>query len=112
MSQTCLFCEIISGDQSAQFVYENDAVVVIRDIHPQAPVHYLVLPRKHVASLNEADSQTLVDTLTAAQELARRDGFAEPGYRTVFNVMKDGGQTVGHLHLHVLAGRPLAWPPG
>jgi histidine triad (HIT) family protein len=112
MSETCLFCAIIAGQQAAQRVYENDAVVVIRDIHPQAPVHYLVMPKKHVASLNEAEPQTLVDTLAAAQELARRDGFAEPGYRTVFNVGKDGGQTVGHLHLHVLAGRPLTWPPG
>ena len=112
MAETCLFCDIVAGDKEASRVYEDDAVVMIRDINPQAPVHYLVLPREHVSTLNDAKPQTLVDMFSAARDQAERDGFAQKGYRTVFNVGKDGGQTVGHLHLHVLAGRPLAWPPG
>lgn len=112
MAETCLFCDIVAGEQSASLVYEDDTVVVIKDIHPQAPVHYLVLPREHVPTLNEAKSQTLVDMFRVARAQAERDGFALKGYRTVFNVGEDGGQTVGHLHLHVLAGRPLSWPPG
>jgi histidine triad (HIT) family protein len=111
----CLFCKIAAGQIPAKKVYEDDRLVAFRDINPQAPVHVLIIPRKHVASLNAitAEDESLMGALTlAAQKIARDEGVADGGWRAVLNTGKDGGQTVFHVHLHVLGGRPLGWPPG
>jgi histidine triad (HIT) family protein len=111
----CLFCKIIAGEIPASFVYQDDQMVAINDINPQAPMHVLVIPRKHIATLNdvtEADRSLIGDMVAIAGRLARERGFAERGYRTVFNCNREAGQTVFHLHLHVLAGRAFGWPPG
>jgi histidine triad (HIT) family protein len=110
---TCLFCRIVQGEIPAQVVYQDADVVAIRDINPQAPVHILVLPRQHVESLHDVTDPMIAGRLAlAAANIARRDGFADRGYRAVFNTRTDGGQTVDHLHMHVLAGRQMHWPPG
>ena len=111
----CLFCRAIDGKIPAKIVYEDERAVAIQDIHPQAPVHLLVLPRKHISSLGEADAadETLLGhLLLVAAQLARERGLDAKGYRTVINNGAGGGQTVFHLHVHVLAGRPFHWPPG
>lgn len=111
----CLFCKIIAGEIPGTFVYQDDQVVVLQDINPQAPMHLLVIPRKHVASLNELapDDDALVGSMfRRAAALAKEHGYGQRGYRAVFNTNREAGQTVFHLHLHVLAGRGLAWPPG
>ena len=109
----CLFCRIVRGEIPAQMVYETPRLIAIRDIKPQAPVHVLILPREHVGSLNDVREPGLVGELAdAATAIARRDGYADRGYRTVVNTNDDGGQTVGHLHMHLLAGRRMGWPPG
>lgn len=111
----CIFCRIADGSIPAQVIHRDDDLVAFRDINPQAPVHFLVIPREHVASLDAARHEhapLLGRMLLAAGELARADGIAEDGYRTVLNVGADGGQTVHHIHLHVLGGRALRWPPG
>ena len=113
MTATCLFCRIVRGEIPAALVAETDECVAFRDINPQAPLHVLVIPRAHVASLAEADDAALVGRLAlVAAEIARREGYAAQGFRTVVNTGADAGQTVFHLHLHLLAGRPLRWPPG
>jgi histidine triad (HIT) family protein len=99
----------------AAIVHEDERVVAFRDINPQAPVHLLFVPRDHVASLDELDERggdLLAALLLAVRRVARREGLAEGGYRTVINTGEDGGQTVHHLHVHLLGGRPLTWPPG
>lgn len=113
MAESCLFCRIVAGEIPAQIVAQNDDCVAFRDVNPQAPLHVLVVPRAHVPSLSTADDAELVGwvALMAAQ-VARDAGYAESGFRTVVNDGRDAGQTVRHLHMHVLAGRPLAWPPG
>ena len=108
----CLFCRIVAGEAQAERVCETSDAVVIRDIHPQAPVHMLVLPRAHIATLNDATPDQVAGLYAAAQEAARQEGFDNTGYRTVINVLSQGGQTVWHLHLHLLAGRAMHWPPG
>ena len=111
----CLFCKMVAGEITPDIVYEDEQVLAFRDISPQAPVHVLVIPRRHVATLNEltSDDATLAGQLTlAAARVARQEGVADSGYRTVMNCNADGGQTVFHIHMHVLAGRPLDWPPG
>ena len=111
----CLFCRIIAGEMPGQFVYKDDGLVVLNDINPQAPLHALVIPRKHIASLNElsVEDDALVGSMfRRAAMLAQEHGYDQRGYRTVFNTNREAGQTVFHIHLHVLAGRPLAWPPG
>lgn len=111
----CLFCKIVGGDIPATLVHEDERIVAFRDIHPQAPVHILLIPREHVASLDAADpahEALLGRLLLVARDLARSEGMAEDGYRTVLNVGADGGQTVHHLHVHLLGGRSLGWPPG
>ena len=115
--QNCLFCKIVAGEIPAQLVYEDEAAVAFRDINPQAPVHVLVIPRAHVASLADAesggaDAETLGRLLHAAARVARAEGLEESGYRTVANTGAGAGQSVFHLHLHVLGGRRLSWPPG
>jgi len=111
----CLFCKVAAGEIPATIVYEDEHLVAFRDIDPKAPVHLLVIPRRHVASLDDAadeDGPMLGDILLAARDLARREGIAADGYRALLNVGADGGQTVHHLHLHLLGGRGLGWPPG
>lgn len=113
MAEGCIFCRIVAGEIPAVRVAESERAMAFRDLHPQAPVHVLVIPRRHVASLAEAtDGEELGAVLLLAQEVARREGIAESGYRVVTNTGADGGQTVHHLHLHVLGGRALQWPPG
>ncbi len=112
---SCLFCRIVAGEIPAKKVYEDDDLVAFEDINPQAPMHVLVVPRTHVATLNELDRSHdgLVGAMVRrAAAIAAERGYAEPGYRTVFNCNAGAGQTVFHLHLHVLGGRTLAWPPG
>lgn len=112
---SCLFCKIVAGEIPADVVYRDEDVLAFRDISPQAPKHLLIIPTEHVSTLNEFDQahqMVLGKMLLTAQKLARDEGFAESGYRTVVNCNKDGGQTVYHTHMHVLGGRPLGWPPG
>jgi histidine triad (HIT) family protein len=112
---SCLFCRIAAGEIPAKKVYEDDDVVAFDDINPQAPMHVLVIPRAHVATVNDLDRShdPLVGAMVRrAAAIAAERGYAERGYRTVFNCNGEAGQTVFHLHLHVLGGRPLAWPPG
>lgn len=111
----CLFCKIASGAIAADLVHEGERLLAFRDISPQAPLHVLVIPREHVASLDavgEDGGGLLGEALLLAAAIARREGVSEDGYRTVINTGDDGGQTVHHLHVHVLGGRPLGWPPG
>jgi histidine triad (HIT) family protein len=109
----CIFCKVVSGDLPASVVKRNERLVAFRDINPQAPTHLLVIPTEHVATLDAAgDPGLLGDMLLFAAQLAREAGIAAPGYRVVVNTNADGGQTVPHLHLHVLGGRPMRWPPG
>lgn len=113
MNDTCIFCRIVAGTIPAQVVAQNDIALAFRDLHPQAPVHVLVVPRRHVDSLAAAaDPAELGAVMALAAEVARQEGVAESGYRVVTNVGANGGQTVGHLHLHVLGGRSMSWPPG
>ncbi len=112
---SCLFCKIANGEIDADIVYEDVDVVAFRDIHPQAKHHILVIPRRHIATVNDAeeqDAELLGKLLLTARRLARELGVAEDGYRLVMNCNRDGGQTVFHIHLHLLAGRQLHWPPG
>lgn len=113
MADDCLFCRIARKEIPASLVAETDDYVAFRDINPQAPLHVLVIPRAHVSSLNEAkDAEMLGGLLLAAADIAKREGVAESGYRTVLNTNRGAGQTVFHVHLHLLGGRPLGWPPG
>jgi histidine triad (HIT) family protein len=113
MADSCLFCRIVRKEIPAKLVAETEDYVAFRDINPQAPVHILVIPRQHVTSLNDSPDATLVGKLLlVAADLARKEGMAESGYRTVINTNGDGGQTVFHLHVHLLGGRRMAWPPG
>lgn len=111
----CLFCKIAAKTIPAKLVHEDDRAVAFDDINPQAPAHTLVIPRRHVASvaeLNEADAGLLGHLLLVGNQVAKQKGIAEGGYRLVVNTGRNGGQTVFHLHLHLLGGRPMHWPPG
>ncbi|MFN0007634.1 MAG: histidine triad nucleotide-binding protein [Planctomycetota bacterium] len=111
----CIFCKIASGAIPASLVASNERLVAFRDIDPKAPVHILIVPREHIASLDAADERHLGlmgEILLLARRLARDEGIAERGYRTVINTGDEGGQSVHHLHLHLLGGRALGWPPG
>lgn len=111
----CLFCKILRGDIPADIVHESDAAIAFRDVNPQAPTHVLIIPRKHVATINElhADDSALVGELFLAAKLVAKDeGIAEDGYRVAMNCNEAAGQTVFHLHLHLLGGRQMGWPPG
>ena len=109
----CLFCKMVSGEIKPDVVFEDDNVLAFRDISPQAPIHILIIPKRHISTLNDLDDAELGGVLLqTAATLAKQLGFAEQGYRTVFNCNQHGGQAVYHLHLHLLAGRPLTWPPG
>ncbi len=110
----CLFCKIIAKEIPAQIIYEDDNVVAFNDINPQAPFHGLIIPKKHISTLNDMDQQDtdLVGQMVlAAGKIAKEKGFAEDGYRTVFNCNPHGGQTVYHIHLHLLGGKAMGWPP-
>jgi len=115
MQQACLFCRIIGRDTPAEFVHEGDLVVAFRDLRPQAPVHFLITPRKHIATLNDLtpeDNTLIGEMFHVAKKLAVQANIDQKGYRTVFNVNAGAGQSVYHLHLHVLGGRMFSWPPG
>lgn len=115
MTDDCLFCRIVRGDIPADVVHEDDDVLAFRDIDPKAPTHVLVIPKRHVRSLNDTDpddAALLGRLMLAAGEVARAEGIAQSGWRAVSNVEAGGGQSVFHLHVHVLGGRHLAWPPG
>jgi histidine triad (HIT) family protein len=111
----CIFCRIIAGEIPSTRVYQDDAVYAFRDTNPAAPSHILVVPRRHIATLddaNDGDAALLGSLMTTARTLAREEGMVEGGYRVVMNVGAGAGQSVFHIHLHVLGGRALAWPPG
>lgn len=115
MSSDCLFCKILAGEIPADLVYESETAVAFRDINPKAPTHVLVIPRKHISTINdiEPDDQEIIGSLyLAAKEIAAQAGIADDGYRAVMNCNEDAGQSVFHIHLHVMGGRVLAWPPG
>ena len=111
----CLFCRIVAGDLAASIVFQDERLIAFEDINPQAPTHLLIVPRRHVATLNEltAEDDGLVgEMIRRAAAIAKDRGIAEDGFRAVFNCNAGAGQTVFHIHLHLLGGRPLAWPPG
>lgn len=110
----CLFCKILEGEIPAERVYEDDQVIAFRDINPQAPFHCLIIPRKHIATLNDIadeDREVVGHMIQTAARIAKQEGFDQDGYRTVFNCNTHGGQTVYHIHLHLLGGKPMGWPP-
>lgn len=111
----CLFCRMVSGELQPDVVYETDDLLAFRDINPQAPLHVLVIPKKHIATINDIESgdEALIGKLyRGAAAVAAQEGLSERGYRTIMNCNADAGQEVFHLHLHVLGGRRLRWPPG
>ena len=111
----CIFCKIISGDIPGNIVYQDDDVLAFRDLNPQAPTHILIIPKKHIATINDIqpeDAELIGKMYLAAAQVARDEGIAEPGYRVVMNCNREAGQTVFHIHLHLLGGRPMGWPPG
>ncbi len=113
MADDCLFCKIARHEIPVTVVHETPEWMAFRDVNPQAPTHVLVIPREHIASLNQADSAPILGRLLlAAAEIAAMEGVAESGYRAVVNTNKGAGQTVFHLHVHVLGGRSMTWPPG
>ena len=111
----CLFCKMVSGVIPCDKVHENENILAFRDIDPKAPTHILIIPKKHITTLNEInenDQDLLGELLLTAKKIAKDEGINTSGYRTVFNCNSDGGQTVFHIHMHLLGGRPMAWPPG
>lgn len=111
----CLFCKIVNGEIPAQIVYQDESIIAFKDIDPKAPTHVLLIPKKHIDSLQTAtveDLQLLAQVQLVIPKIASELGIAERGYRVVTNVGSEGGQTVGHLHYHILGGRQLHWPPG
>jgi len=115
LPMSCLFCRIVSGEIPASKVYEDDEVMAFNDINPQAPLHVLVIPKRHISTTNDLSTQddALIGTLVRrAAAIAREKGYADRGYRSVLNCNAEAGQTVFHIHLHLLAGRGLGWPPG
>jgi len=111
----CIFCKIIAGDIPADIIYQNDDVLAFRDLNPQAPTHVLVIPKKHISTINDLqteDAELVGKMYLAAKQIARDEGIDESGYRTVMNCNEGAGQTVFHIHLHILGGRRMTWPPG
>ena len=111
----CLFCRIAAGEVPSRKAFEDDTLVAFHDVNPQAPVHVLVIPRRHIATLNDLapeDGPLVGAMLQRAAAIAKELGVAARGYRTVFNCNREAGQTVFHIHLHLLGGRPMHWPPG
>ncbi len=115
MASECLFCRMLEGEIPSEKVFEDDQVYAFRDINPQAPTHILVIPRKHISSLDElteAEAPLMGRLMTAGANIARQEGLSDKGYRSVINTGEHGGQSVHHIHLHIMGGRPLNWPPG
>ena len=115
MSDDCLFCKIANGEIPAKIFYEDDQVLAFEDISPQAPFHALIIPRRHISTLNdvqEGDEALLGSLIRRAAQMAAAQGHAQDGYRIVFNCNRGAGQSVFHIHLHLLAGRNMTWPPG
>ena len=113
--QDCIFCRVATGDVQAEIIFQDDRCIAFRDINPQAPVHVLIIPREHIESLDDAgrsDEPLLGHILRVAARVANDEGLTESGFRTVINTGAGAGQSVLHLHLHVLGGRPMLWPPG
>ena len=111
----CIFCKIVNKDLNTPIIFENNTVIAFDDINPQAPHHKLIIPRRHIATINELtpnDNEVVTQMLITAQHLAKELHLAEQGYRLVFNCNRQGGQEVFHIHLHLLAGRQMQWPPG
>jgi histidine triad (HIT) family protein len=115
VSSSCVFCRIVAGEEPADVLYATGTVLAFRDIHPQAPVHVLLIPKEHLTSaadLEEGHAGMLADLFQAAEQVARAERVADGGWRLVTNVGREGGQHVFHLHFHLLGGRPMGWPPG
>jgi histidine triad (HIT) family protein len=115
MTDDCLFCKMVAGAIKPDTVYEDDEILAFRDIQPQAPVHVLIIPKRHIATLNDVsdgDASLLGRLLLTAKRVAEEMDIAEPGYRAVINCNRDGGQSVFHVHAHLLGGRRMKWPPG
>lgn len=111
----CLFCKIVHGDIPASLVFESEDLLAFRDIQPQAPTHILIIPKKHIATVNDitdSEEQLVGRMVLAAKAIAQDEGLEKAGYRLVFNVNSGGGQAVYHIHLHLLGGRQMTWPPG
>lgn len=111
----CLFCGIVNRDVPADIVFENESVIAFRDVSPQAPTHILVIPKKHIQSINQAsteDEATLGQLMLIGKHIAEEENLKDDGYRFVINTESHGGQTVYHIHLHLLGGRQMTWPPG
>jgi len=110
--QNCLFCKIVNKEVPAEIVYENDKIIVFKDIKPIAPIHFLIIPKRHIPSLNHLepqDKELIGELFLVAQKFAKDKGIDKTGYRLIFNIGKDAGQTVDHLHLHLLGGKKLPW---
>ena len=111
--EDCIFCSIIKGDIPANILYSDESVLAFRDVNAQAPEHFLVIPKEHIATANDTNNEAIMGKLMiTATNVAKELGFAEQGYRLVMNCNSDGGQTVSHIHLHCLGGRQMTWPPG
>ncbi|MGM0547992.1 MAG: histidine triad nucleotide-binding protein [Bacillota bacterium] len=113
--EDCLFCKIIAGKMETEFIYQDEELVVFKDISPQAPVHLLIVPKKHIANLNQLnkrDNNLIGQIYQVAKKMAAKYDINQSGYRVVSNCGQDGGQTVNHIHFHLLGGRELQWPPG
>jgi len=111
----CLFCKMVAGEITPDVVYEDDEVLAFRDVNPQAPLHVLVIPKAHIATTNDLDdgnAAVIGSLILAARQIAADEGVAEPGYRMVMNCNPAAGQSVYHIHLHLLGGRSMGWPPG
>ena len=111
----CLFCKIVAGEIPCKKVYENKSIIAFQDIDPKAPIHILVIPKKHIRSINElkkSDKGLAGELLLAAQKISEIEEIDESGFRTIFNTNEDGGQTVYHIHMHIMGGRKMTWPPG
>jgi histidine triad (HIT) family protein len=111
----CLFCKIAQGEIPASVVFEDDEIMAFRDLNAQAPIHLLLIPKLHIATINEANDENqalLGKMILRAKTIARTEGISDAGYRLVFNINPNGGQTVYHVHLHLLGGRQMTWPPG
>jgi histidine triad (HIT) family protein len=114
-AQDCLFCRIVDGGLPADIVYENDSLIAFRDINPKAPTHILLIPRRHVATMNDlqdGDESLVGDLFITAARIAADEGLADDGYRVVMNCNEAAGQSVFHIHLHLMGGRTMTWPPG
>ena len=111
--ENCIFCSIIKGDIPAEILFSDESVLAFKDVNAQAPQHFLVIPKKHISTANDATDELLMGKLSiTAANIAKKQGFSENGYRLVMNCNGDGGQTVSHIHLHCLGGRQMTWPPG